>query len=229
VVLYVLYAAFIADEYIWFRLSDITKRIPGATNNVVSMALDALVYMERVAKRVVDVEDDIPHLLSPPMISPPKRKLKQYAISRPGIDEVERWDDQIYDEISKKITIAEESGIAEDDHDKSRHVDEWAPLPIERSAPEYEHAVSALEEAVETVRGDNGYAANAPEEHGQVLASLSTGLEWIKTKLPSRAQVRSLIVDTLNFLQQKFSGAVIGEVASRAAKAVVDWLKSLVV
>lgn len=106
--------------------------------------------------------------------------------------------------------------------------DTWDPLPIERGAPEYQRAVSALEETVETVRGDNGYASSVPEEHSQVLASLSTGLEWIKNKLPSRTQVKSLILDTLNFLQQKFSGAVIGEVASRAAKAVVDWLKSLV-
>ena len=48
--------------------------------------------------------------------------------------------------------------------EEKAHKDEWEPLKIDREAPDYKNGVSAVEEVIETVVGDNGYAANEPEK-----------------------------------------------------------------
>jgi hypothetical protein len=43
---------------------------------------------------------------------------------------------------------------------------EWEPLPLERENPHLQTTIAAVDEVVEKVQADNGYAANLPEEKG---------------------------------------------------------------
>ncbi len=60
---------------------------------------------------------------------------------------------------------------------------EWQPLPIDRSAPEYIEAVAELEGVVGVIEGDNGYAANEPDERNSIVWSLKQGLAAIKGRI----------------------------------------------
>jgi hypothetical protein len=52
-------------------------------------------------------------------------------------------------------------------------VDEWAPITIESSESELQAVIASVDEIVEQVRGDNGYAEHVPQERSFVYDSLS--------------------------------------------------------
>ncbi len=106
-------------------------------------------------------------------------------------------------------------------------VDVWEPLPIDRSNPEYSAAVDAVEQAVKVIEGDNGYAATHPDERNHIVWCLKEGLAAVKERLPSYAQVRSMIVAPLRFLAKKFAETVMGESAKLALAKVGEWLAGL--
>ena len=88
--------------------------------------------------------------------------------------------------------------------------------------------MTAIEEVIETVAGDNGYGANEPEERSHILWSLNKGLKALKDALPSRNQIQALIVAPLNLLARKFAETSMGEVAKIAvARAIPGRLESL--
>ena len=113
------------------------------------------------------------------------------------------------------------------DDNNNDDTDSWEPLPIDRSRPEYEAVDEALDNAVQVVESDNGYAASEPEERDQIVWSLKQGLEAIRERLPSRSQVKSLIVAPLKFLAEKFATTAIGEAAKAALPKIAAWLASI--
>jgi hypothetical protein len=104
--------------------------------------------------------------------------------------------------------------------------DDWVPLPIDREATEYLEAVESLEAAIETIRADNGFAAHYPEEREEILSSLNEGLEWLRNKVPTRAQIKSALIAPLNWVAVTFGDAVTGEIAKKAAQKLVDLIMS---
>ncbi|MCH8997994.1 MAG: hypothetical protein IID48_06960 [Proteobacteria bacterium] len=105
--------------------------------------------------------------------------------------------------------------------------DEWEPLPIDRTTPEYEKAVEALDDAVEKIEADNGYAANQPEERNSVVWSLKQGVAAIREMAPSLAQVRALVMDPLNSAIKTLKESGPGLAAMFAREALKEWIKSL--
>jgi hypothetical protein len=67
-------------------------------------------------------------------------------------------------EIERRAT---EYGITATDFE--RPAPEWEPIPLDRSEPELNEVIESIDHAVETVRGDNGYSENKPEERNYVL------------------------------------------------------------
>jgi hypothetical protein len=105
--------------------------------------------------------------------------------------------------------------------------DPWSPLPIDRADPRYTEAVTDVENALEVVRGDNGFAATHPNEREGILSTLEDGLRWLKERTPNRSQIFSLLVAPLQWLASNFSKAVIGEAAKKAAQSVLDLLHTV--
>lgn len=102
--------------------------------------------------------------------------------------------------------------------------DAWAPLPIDRNDPEYIEALSAVDEALEKIRADNGYAVSNPEERQGVIALIEDGRLWLSSRFPSRTQVVHSLVKPLRHIASKFAESVMGDAAKVAAQRIIDWL-----
>jgi hypothetical protein len=91
---------------------------------------------------------------------------------------------------------------------------------------EYREAVEAVEEAHETIRADNGFAATFPRQRTGILTSIAEGLEALKNKAPSAQQLAALILSPLRWVSTTFANTVIGEVAKKAAEKIVQLITS---
>ena len=100
----------------------------------------------------------------------------------------------------------------------------WEPLPLDRELDIYRHTNAAVEEALETIEGNNGYAESEPEERQQIVSSIKEGLKQFRDGLPSRSQLVSLLVEPLRFIANKFSSAAMGEAAKIAVNALAKLL-----
>jgi len=96
----------------------------------------------------------------------------------------------------------------------------WEPLPFEWDEKLLDAAEAAVEEALERVRGNNGFAASHAEEHKRLVWSLSTGLDALKRRVPSRAQIVEVLLKPLKWLAETFAKSVLGEVGKAAASSV---------
>jgi hypothetical protein len=102
--------------------------------------------------------------------------------------------------------------------------DEWTPLEIERSDPAYLDAVNSVEEAIEAIRQDNGFAATRPQEREGILQTLQEGLVWLKDKVPTQSIIQTMLVAPLRWVWSHFGNAFVGEAAKKAAQKLVDFL-----
>ena len=113
----------------------------------------------------------------------------------------------------------------EDIHDAAN--DYWEPLPIERDSIDYQEAVAQLENVLEVVRSNNGYAETEPEEREQMVWSLETGLEALQEPNSTLDSIKSLLLKPLNYLSKKFADASIGEAAKLAVGSIIKLFAGL--
>jgi len=105
-------------------------------------------------------------------------------------------------------------------------LDEWEPLPLERNDPLVEKTIGAVDDTIEKVRSDNGYASNFPEERQHVLDGLSAFSRRLKEAASiSLGYVRRYAADPLRTLLSRFKDNAIGIAASIAKEALREWLK----
>jgi hypothetical protein len=102
--------------------------------------------------------------------------------------------------------------------------DEWSPLPLERETQASKDAIQSVETLLERVRGDNGFAVSEPEKHKSIVCSLETGLNALKNTLPTKEQLRALVVAPIKWLGARFVRAEIAELANQALQALQHWL-----
>jgi len=103
-------------------------------------------------------------------------------------------------------------------------VSDWVPLQLERDSAAAADALGSLDQLAERVRGENGFASSDPECHAAITWSLSTGIDALRSRAPSKQQITALIVAPTKWLIEKFAGSAIGELAKRAASALANWL-----
>lgn len=127
------------------------------------------------------------------------------------------WGDSAIDEIAgpDAVFLTEDERIASD---------VWAPLDIDRDDPEYIEVVKSVDEALERIRGDNGYATERASERSGVIAALEDGLDWLKNRNPSKAQILAKLVSPLRYIAAQFAKALMGEAARNALRRVLEWM-----
>ena len=103
----------------------------------------------------------------------------------------------------------------------------WKPLPVNRDDPDFIEMRSSIEEAVDIIEKDNGFAVHFPQERTGILQSLKDGIDWIDNKFPTRAQVRFSLLTPLTWIVAKFGDGLIVEAAKKAAAKIVDWLATM--
>jgi hypothetical protein len=103
----------------------------------------------------------------------------------------------------------------------------WEPLPLDRADEGLIAATEALDEAIEKIEMDNGYAANLPGERDYVLQSLKTFRTTLKESAQiTGMQIKTFAIDPLNAVIQRFKGAALEIVAGAAKDDIVAWLKA---
>ena len=158
----------------------------------------------------------------------------EFAITRDGIIHIE-------ESIANENTIAnilymqpdadiyEIAGFNEfsEELDDFSAVEEWRPLKIERESRGYQEAIKQVKDSIETIRNDNGFAANEPELREGLLDTLNEGLDQIENKTPSAHLIRRLLLDPFLLIAKKFGNSVIGNAGKIAADHLTRWLQSL--
>jgi hypothetical protein len=105
--------------------------------------------------------------------------------------------------------------------------DDWIPVEIDRDDPTYYEAEKALEEAVTAIEQDNEFAASMPGQRAGILQAMHDGLDWLKTKTPTKQQLKALLLSPLNWFIGNFSKTVTAEVAKKAAEKLWALINSL--
>ena len=117
-------------------------------------------------------------------------------------------------------------GITEYDF-PAEEIDEWEPIPLDKSDPTFQEMTGTLEVAVKAIEQDNGYAVSHPGERDHVVAQLKdflTGLQkGVQVYWP---QVKTHALDPLTRVIKRFGDAAVGIAAFAARQAIVDWIKA---
>lgn len=118
-----------------------------------------------------------------------------------------------------------ELAIEEADFEQKHH--EWEPIPLDRADKNLQEATKKLDETIEELRKDNGYASTHPEEKTYVLEKLRAVSKRLKEDTQiSWMYIRDFALAPLGILAQRFGRAAIGILATAARKTLTDWLKS---
>jgi hypothetical protein len=105
-------------------------------------------------------------------------------------------------------------------------VDEWAPIPIERSDAALQHAIVTLDDTIKQVEESNGYAAEHAEERRYVLDGLKSLSNTLKTA--GSASVRYLKHNgfaMLKLIRDRFTNTAIDQSAKAASDALLHLVK----
>lgn len=103
---------------------------------------------------------------------------------------------------------------------------EWEPIPLNREDPELIKAQETLEETIEGLRTDNGYAASLPEEKDFVISDLTDAAKKLRTDSTiSRGFVEHKILRPLGRIIVRFGKASLGVLAEATKQAFLEWLR----
>lgn len=102
--------------------------------------------------------------------------------------------------------------------------DTWTPIVDDNDNSQRKEAISAVEEVIVRVEGDNGFAATNPSARDSILYSLRTGAEMLKNHTPSREQVSALLLKPLKYLGDLFAKHAISELTKKATDKLLAWL-----
>lgn len=103
--------------------------------------------------------------------------------------------------------------------------DEWQPIPVDRSNPEYQETEKKLDEALNVIRSDNGFADTFPDERNQVVSALETGLKIFRENSTVHVTYfRAFIIDPLTAAISRLKDNAAGTAAAIAKGAAIKWL-----
>ena len=99
-----------------------------------------------------------------------------------------------------------------------------SPCLFDRTDPNFEQAMEVSEKAIEAIEGDNGFAANLPDERNAIVKIARGTLEAVRDGTPSIAQIKSGLLLPFRYIAHKFPEAAIGVAAKLAFEALKKWL-----
>lgn len=104
---------------------------------------------------------------------------------------------------------------------------EWEPIPVDRNDPSLQTVRKAVDDAIQQIEADNGYAVNAPGERDYVVSNLKVFRVALREQAAIYAlQVKAFVLDPLARVVTRFGTAATGLAASAARQAVFDWIKN---
>ena len=98
-----------------------------------------------------------------------------------------------------------------------------AKQAVETSRPYAEK----IDELIQALEQDNGYAANEPDERSFILSALQAGAQALRDQtVIYRMQFRAFIWEPVKQVATRFGPSAIGVIADTAKEIIKDWLKS---
>ena len=130
------------------------------------------------------------------------------------------WLASAIDEINSKLSDLDNSET-EIKELESLSVDEdiWEPLPIDRSAPEYEETIAGIEKAIQEIGADNGFSAKYPDERDNIIEHANATLKSVKEGKATKGQIKQNLIATGSWIMEKFAGSALGALG----KSLVEW------
>jgi len=136
-------------------------------------------------------------------------------------DSIEWLIDALWDIDSELVDIR----ISIEDYDKlGGDTDEWQPIRIASGDTSVREVTAKLEQAVESIRQDNGYAATFPDERDFVVGGLKQTVEKLKGDTIAPGFLRDAL-SKLTLVANRFKGAALEAVALGAREAIVEFVK----
>ena len=103
----------------------------------------------------------------------------------------------------------------------------WEPLPLDRQNPALAQAIEKIDELIQALEQDNGYAANEPDERSFILSALQAGAQALRDQtVIYRMQFRAFIWEPVKHVATRFGTSAIGVIEDTAKEIIKDWLKS---
>jgi AraC-like DNA-binding protein len=102
--------------------------------------------------------------------------------------------------------------------------DTWTPTVVELTEENAERAISELEQAIEEIAANNGYASSEPAERNAILGSLRSGIDALKSRVFTKSFFIEAVQKPLAYLSKKFTDSAIGLAAKKALEVLVGLL-----
>jgi hypothetical protein len=119
-----------------------------------------------------------------------------------------------------------ELGLSESDFETPSH--EWEPLPLDRTDTSLQAVTSQLDETINAIEADNGYAAALPGERDMVVDALSnTANRLKKDPTTSWGYLQKNAFEPLKTVLRRFKGAALGAVVTLMIATFRTWIQNL--
>ena len=111
--------------------------------------------------------------------------------------------------------LFETGGVIDDEEADSSSTaeieDAWEPLPLDRQNPALAQAIEKIDELVEAIAQDNGYAVTEPDERNYILTALRNGVQALKIQtVIYRMQFKAFIWEPIERIATRFAQHAIG-------------------
>ncbi|QYJ01518.1 hypothetical protein KUV46_03750 [Thalassovita mediterranea] len=105
----------------------------------------------------------------------------------------------------------------------------WEPLALDYNSRAADAATEALQNAIDAIAADNGYASTFPAERNNVLALLRSSLGQMQIRAEyTRIYFEYSLIKPLNQAVYRLGGNAAGEIAKGALLALREWAKDIV-
>jgi hypothetical protein len=211
-ILVALHERFFDDEVAFSTFSEIRNAILDQPANAIRLQLTGLITARDVIQQTEQRERSFPQRETYSV------NLDGYKITRRGIEGINKIDDEEYGQIQASLNL--NTATAE------KAPSDWEPIPLNREEEKQKAAVEKLDEVIEELRGDNGYATSNPEEKVFVQDKLAAVSKRLKEDSHiSWMYLREFVFAPLTILIKRFGGAAVGVAAVAAKEAFTSWLK----
>jgi hypothetical protein len=218
----VLHHAFFDDKVTFLNFEQIRAAIKTQPANAINLELLRLVNSGDVQQRTETRQRTGLAGMSLQGAAPYEVPVDGYKLSRSGIIKIESFDDSYYAKLQNVLGLDETTAVENDPQEM-----QWEPLPLDRTDSKQQAANEALDNVVEELRQDNGYAATNPEEKAFVQDKLVAVTKRLKEDTHiSWMYLREFAFKPLGIVIKRFGGAAIGIAAVAARESLVSWLKS---
>ncbi|MSP41829.1 MAG: hypothetical protein EXR08_00445 [Alphaproteobacteria bacterium] len=123
-------------------------------------------------------------------------------------------------------TVGVIEGKEADSSSSTELEDVWEPLPLDRQNLALAQAIEKIDELIQAIKQDNGYAANEPDERNFIVSALQAGVQALRDQtVIYRIQFRAFVWEPIQQIATRFGPSAIGVLADAAKEFIKEAFK----